>query len=469
MVVIPIMVVMLYLSISQYFNERQIIEKQIELTTIQMGDLLMGALRHGMLANNPEMMHEVLMGVTGNKLISRMWIINLQGEVKVSSQPSESNTSWRITDSGCIECHQYKADVRPRVVINDSNSSEWIRVSTPIANLPECQQCHPAEQKHLGILLIDTLLPDAEKNMQADLWNNLIFSVGFSLLFGLGAYFLMSLLFVRKIEDLHKVLISYSGGDFSIRLPSDDLIQDEFTILGRTFNQMADKLKEHDAQLAKRVRIREQAIVEERERIGRELHDGIAQFLGYVTTKTQAAHIFIERGDSAKADEYMRQIENETFKQAIDVRASILGLKMFSAESRGLASEIRNYLEQSNRFVDIEVLLEVDPRIEKMAIDPETELQLLRIMQEAISNIRKHSQAQKARVMLECLESGQIRFSICDNGIGFNLSEIGEKGQPHFGLATMRERANDFGGTFDVKSTPENGTVVSIAFKAGEA
>lgn len=468
LVVIPIMVVMLCFSISQYLHERKIIEQQIELTTTQMGDLLIGSLRHGMLANNPDMTREILMEVTTNKLINRIWVINLQGEVKISSQSNETNTSWKLTDAGCIECHQYGANVRPRMVINNTGANELIRVSTPIPNLPECQQCHSAGQKHLGILLIDTLLPDAEKNMQANLRNNLIFSVGFSLLFGIGIYFLISQFFVRKIEKLHRVLTTYSEGDFSIRLSNDGPAQDEFTILGRTFNQMADKLKEHEAELAQRVQIRERAIVEERERIGRELHDGIAQFLGYVTTKTQAARLLIERGDSNKADEYMRQIEDETFKQAIDVRASILGLKMFSPESKGLASEIRKYLSQSNRFVDIEITLDVDLRVEDLKLDPETELQLLRIMQEAVSNIRKHSHAQKARVILEGLDDGLVKFSVCDNGIGFDLADVGEKGQPHFGLVTMRERAHSFGGIFDVKSTPQNGTVVSVVFRAPE-
>jgi len=88
---------------------------------------------------------------------------------------------------------------------------------------------------------------------------------------------------------------------------------------------MADELAEHEAQVMETTRVRELAIVEERERIARELHDGIAQFLGYVTTKSQAAHLFIEKGDTQKADGFMRQIEAETRKQALDVRASILG------------------------------------------------------------------------------------------------------------------------------------------------
>jgi signal transduction histidine kinase len=141
---------------------------------------------------------------------------------------------------------------------------------------------------------------------------------------------------------------------------------------------------------------------------------------------------------------------------------------MFSADRLGLASEIREYLDQSNRFVDLEVLYEVDPRFENLVLDPEIELQLLRIMQEAISNVRKHSQARKARVILECLDDGRFRISICDDGVGFDPAKIGGKGHPHFGLATMQERANGFGGVLDVKSIPGDGTVVCVTLNVPE-
>ena len=468
LVVIPIMLAMLFFSFSQYFNERSMIEQQLEDNTSQLGDLLLGSLRHSMLNNDQQLSRELLGGISQNKTIARIWIINLDNEIKISTKPEDEHKVWSLTSTGCVQCHQNAVQDQPRVIINITGQDELMRVATPILNLPECSNCHPSDKKYLGVLLIDTPLPASEKNILADLRNNLILSVCFALLIGLGAYFLISIMVVQRIENLHHLLKAYTGGDFKKRIPIRGRQHDEITSLGTTFNLMADELAEHEAQLIENARVREMAIVEERERIARELHDGIAQFLAYITTKAQAAHLFIEKGDTKKADGFMRQIEAETQKQALDVRASILGLKMVSGERLGLASDIRKYLNQSNLFMDIEVIPEVDPGLENLLLQPETELQLLRIMQEAISNVRKHSQAKSARVILEEPDKGLIELSIRDNGIGFDATATGGKGQPHFGLATMRERAESIGASFDVKSAPGSGTVISVTLSITE-
>jgi signal transduction histidine kinase len=461
LVVIPIMIIMVAFSFTQYFNERSIIENQLEQNTIQLGDLLLGSVQNGMMNNDQEMLRASLTGITQNKSISRIWIINPEGEVKISNIPTEENKIWQLTSVGCVQCHSIPVPDRPRVIINVTGHDELMRVSTPIANHPECWACHSPDQKLLGVLLIDAPLPVAEKNILNDLGRNLILTLTFSLLIGLAAYILMNRMIVLRIENLHALLQTYSSGDFKKRVPDDGRKHDEITILGRTFNHMADQLEE-------RARIRETAIVEERERIAREMHDGIAQFLGYILTKTQAAHLFIEKGDSKKADEFMRQIESETQKQAIDVRASILGLKIFSGNTQVFASDIRRYLSQSNLFTGLEIVPEMAEDVEHLVIEPETELQLMRIMQEAISNIRKHSQAHKALISLRYTEDGLIKLAIADDGVGFDMDEINAKDQPHFGLATMRERAESIGGIFEVKSSPQHGTVISVTIKTPE-
>lgn len=468
LVVIPIMLAMLFFSFSQYYDERKMIEQQLEQNTSQLGDLLLGSLRHSMLNNDRQLSRELIAGITQNKSIARIWIINLSNEVKISNLPDEENKAWSMKSPGCEQCHKYPVKDQPRVIINTLGQDGMMRVATPILNTSECWACHDSEKRYVGVLLIDTPLPDSEKNILTELRTNLILSVGFALLIGSGAYLLISLMVVQRIENLHHLLKAYTGGDFEKRFPMDNSQHDEIASLGQTFNRMADRLAEHEAQLVQTARVRETAIVEERERIARELHDGIAQFLGYVTTKTQAAHLFIEKGDTQKAGAFMRQIEAETQKQALDVRASILGLKMVSGERQGLATDIRKYLSQSNLFMDIEVLAEVAPGLENLLLPPEIELQLMRIMQEAISNVRKHSQARQAHVTLEQPDKGLLEMTISDNGIGFDVTSIGTKGQPHFGLATMRERAESIGASFDVKSSPASGTVIFVTLSLPE-
>jgi len=89
-------------------------------------------------------------------------------------------------------------------------------------------------------------------------------------------------------------------------------------------------------------------------------------------------------------------------------------------------------------------------------------------MQEAISNVRKHSQAQKARVTLDNRIKAYSNFQSAMNGVGFDTTATRGKGQPNFGLATMRERAESIGASFDVKSTLGSGTIISVTLSSAE-
>jgi signal transduction histidine kinase len=463
-IVIPIMLAFFALSIIHYVSARGMVERQVELTAVQLGEVLLGSLRHGMLANDPTMLQSSLHDLGGEHSLSRVWILDLEGRVKVSSNPQEEGSVLQTAGLACAGCHQYSPEVRPRVLRMPAGEAV-LRVSTPIINEQACQGCHAPTDKVLGDMLIDVSVLDIERNLLFDLRRNLVLSTLFSILIGSAVYFLINRMIVRRIEGIHGTLAGYSEGDFSARVTEDDRQSDEIAMLGKTFNQMADQLQQREVQLMENTRVRENAIVEERDRIARELHDGIAQFLGYVSTKSQAARIFLEKGLRDKVDEYLRSIEDEARKQSIDVRASILGLKMFSSPRRGLANDVRDCIDQSNRFMDLEVVPQIDQSLEELSLAAETELQLLRILQEAVSNVRKHSQARKAWVRLALDEGSWLEMSVHDDGIGFEPQEIGQKEQPQFGIATMRERSEAIGASFEITSGHDQGTTVSVRLK----
>ncbi len=473
LVIIPIMAVLFLVSVITYYNDRRIFEQQIELASIQLGEVLLGSLRYEMIHNNQDLLRSTLKDVLSTQTISRAWIVNLKGEVKISSDRTEEGTLDPVQVKSCQKCHQYPDGLRPRVLQDSAVDEGEMRIATPIPNDPQCWGCHPSVDKHLGMLLIDAPLVKIEQNLQSNLQKNLFYSALLSLLIGLSVYLMINTMIVSRIEHLHKYLIGYSRGDFRSRVPVDQSRLDEIVSLGITFNQMADRLEEHEQQVENNTRVREVAIVEERERIARELHDGIAQFLGYVITKTQAALLFLKKNNPGRAEIYLQQLEGEAQKQSIDIRASILGLKIFSSEQHSLAVDVRRSIEQSNRFMDLVVKTEVDDALENLVLAPETELQLLRIVQEGISNIRKHARAEKANVVMEYIKAADdhkqsgdvIRISIIDQGIGFDLSDVGIKGHPHFGLSTMKERAEAIGADFSVESTPGHGTKVTVSLK----
>jgi signal transduction histidine kinase len=132
---------------------------------------------------------------------------------------------------------------------------------------------------------------------------------------------------------------------------------------------------------------------------------------------------------------------------------------------RSLLDALGDYVERWREQSDIEAQLSIEPpggRLE--ALNPGAELQLLRIIQEALANVRKHSGAN--RVLVRLAESpAAIEAVVEDHGRGFAPRRgrvHGDHGAPHFGLATMRERAESIGGTLEVESSPGEGTRVRV-------
>jgi len=202
----------------------------------------------------------------------------------------------------------------------------------------------------------------------------------------------------------------------------------------------------------------DRAVLEERERIARELHDGLAQVLGYINTQTQAVKKLLESrkiGEATSELDAMGTVSREVYA---DVREAIVGLR---TAPKGLIPTIREYLSRLPRMNGCEVELHVREDTESVALVPSTEIQLVRIVQEALSNVRKHSRASRVEVIIEANEEAVV-VDIVDDGHGFDPLLLDRTGWPRLGLQTMRERAQAIGGAIDVVSTPGEGTRVSV-------
>jgi signal transduction histidine kinase len=202
------------------------------------------------------------------------------------------------------------------------------------------------------------------------------------------------------------------------------------------------------------------AITEERERIAREMHDSLAQVLGYVNTKAQAAQTLVRKGETERAAEQIGQLAEAARGAYADVREGILGLRTSRPGERGFHAALADYLQQwqgqSGIAVELVAAPDVPPRLA-----PAAEVQLLRIVQEALTNVRKHAGAERATVGLETAGDTLI-VTIADDGGGFALTAPPPSAGPRFGLATMRERAEAIGGTFTIESTAGQGTRVTV-------
>jgi signal transduction histidine kinase len=202
----------------------------------------------------------------------------------------------------------------------------------------------------------------------------------------------------------------------------------------------------------------DRAVLEERERIARELHDGLAQVLGYINTQTQAVRKLLETGRSGEARAELDEMGSVSRGVYADVREAIVGLR---AAPAGLVPAMRDYLSRLPRVAGCEIELRVTEGSESVELAPPTEIQLVRIVQEALSNVRKHARASHVEVTVGS-DGRDVDVEIVDDGQGFDPLLLDRTGWPRLGLQTMRERAQAIGGTFEVVSEPGRGTRVAV-------
>ncbi|HEU0247899.1 MAG TPA: GAF domain-containing sensor histidine kinase [Gaiellaceae bacterium] len=207
-------------------------------------------------------------------------------------------------------------------------------------------------------------------------------------------------------------------------------------------------------------RVLDGAVLEERIRIARELHDGLAQVLGFINTQTLAVKRLLATGRTEEAKGQLDAMESAARNVYGDVREAILGLRM-SLRRQGLVPALRSYLEEYEPMSGVRLSLDADEDVEKLELQPEVEIQLMRVVQEALANVRKHSNAAHATVRL-AVDDGLLGIEVADDGQGFDPGLETRTGWPRFGLQTMRERAQAVGGRFDVESKHGLGTRVTV-------
>ena len=202
------------------------------------------------------------------------------------------------------------------------------------------------------------------------------------------------------------------------------------------------------------------AMAEERERIAREIHDSVAQVLGYVNTKAQAAEELLHAGRHDAAAAQISQLGAAARDAYADVREHILGLRTAATVQRDFLATLTEYLARWKEQSGVVATLVTEPAEGFAPRLPATaELQLLRIIQEGLSNVRKHAGATVVTVHL-LADDGWIEARIEDNGTGFDPSATSRADYPRFGLSTMRERAEAVGGSLAIESAAGRGTRV---------
>jgi PAS domain S-box-containing protein len=202
-------------------------------------------------------------------------------------------------------------------------------------------------------------------------------------------------------------------------------------------------------------------IQNERERMARELHDSLGQVLSYTSLQVETAAQLARDGEGASAAAQLERLGSVVRAAHADLRESILNLHSVASLEKPFFSDARQYLDGYTRSYDIRTLLDVDPALGEGSFPPEMKLQLLRVLQEALSNARQHGRAHQVDVSFRA-ENGSMQMVIADDGCGFDAEEVANSGSSHLGLAFMRARAEELGGRCEVTSAPHCGTRVAL-------
>ena len=203
-------------------------------------------------------------------------------------------------------------------------------------------------------------------------------------------------------------------------------------------------------------RSRELTVIEERNRLARELHDAVNQTLFSVSLTAEAAALLVE-SEPARAREQMETVRELARSAMEEMRSLVFELRPAEVGSDGLVATLRKHVRVLRRVYDREIELEVDG---ERPLEPAVEREVFRIAQKALANALKHAgDAARLQVRLQ-MPDGRLVLSVADDGVGFDRSSPQAGG--HLGLLSMRERAEALGGELRVDSSPGAGTTVSL-------
>ncbi|OWA34801.1 sensor histidine kinase [Saccharibacillus sp. O16] len=232
-------------------------------------------------------------------------------------------------------------------------------------------------------------------------------------------------------------------------------LADQLERVGKKWEEQVNSLQRlstHNAQLAEQARV--SAIVEERQRLARELHDAVSQQLFAISMTATAVGRTFEK-DLARARRQVELIEEMASVAQSEMRALLLHLRPVYLEGKPLYQGLSELVREIQAKAAIEITLDMDAGLELVK---GIENHLFRIVQEALSNTLRHAKADRMEIVV-VRRSDALRMSLKDNGVGF---ELDEKKQASYGLSLMQERVSEIGGSIRYITAPGKGTRIEL-------
>jgi PAS domain S-box-containing protein len=210
------------------------------------------------------------------------------------------------------------------------------------------------------------------------------------------------------------------------------------------------------------------AVLEERHRIARELHDSVTQLLYGICLYCTATHRSIRGGNYSLVEQNLEEIKGDALQALQEMRLLILELNPPMLQKMGLVAALQASLEMIETRTGLVTELQMIPPDGSQILSPNSvnrlpravETELYRIAMEALTNLVRYARAKRVTVALS-VNDGLVALEICDNGVGFDLQQAKNSGG--MGLHSMEQRARQIGGMFEITSSPGAGTRIRVA------
>jgi signal transduction histidine kinase len=240
-------------------------------------------------------------------------------------------------------------------------------------------------------------------------------------------------------------------------------------VLARQCSQALERARLYEAERSARAeaeaaqqRLAILAETRERNRMAQELHDTVAQALGYLNLKIATTISLLGNDQNDTVEANLQEIKNIVAETYTDVREEIFNLRANVFEGLSFLELLDKYIDKYRNFynLDVQLILEADETL--LEFPTEVGPQLIRTIQEALINVRKHARVNQATIRFSRYEN-EMRISVEDQGQGFDPIRL-STATSSFGLQIMRERVESVGGSLEIDSAPGQGTRIILHY-----
>jgi signal transduction histidine kinase len=265
------------------------------------------------------------------------------------------------------------------------------------------------------------------------------------------AYGTVLWLMTGSVDDILATLPIFAAGQVFVLIFTQMTLSEVKS--RKEVQQLAEELSEANQQLREyAAQVEMLAVEKERNRLAREIHDGIGHHLTAANMQAKAARAVL-RSDPAQSEQLLANVEHLTQRALLDVRQSVSALRENQFESANLVEQLQAAAQTAkNTGLAVDLTVQGQER----SLSPEVRLTILRAVQEGISNTLKHARASCLAVTLDFDDPAWVRLDMCDDGVG-SETQVGG-----YGLIGMRERVNLLDGTLRINTSQGSGFEIEI-------